>query len=274
MKGVFMQRPLLHLALFLSLCPCLVAFSQDVFNNPQGEQIPGPQCQVIPDWFSGKARTCRPEEYALWLRDVRHWRDERRVRIGFDPSEYDRPELKWTQSSFIQPQMMVHDRFFYDPALQAYTVDKYLGDLKARYGGIDSVLIWHTYSNIGIDDRNQFDMFRDLPGGTDGVRRMVDDFHRSGVKVMFPVMVWDQGTHPEGMPEWEAVAKELSAVGVDGVNGDTLDGMPRAFRTASDALHHPLALEPEGGLGADEMVNYNYMTWGYWNYSFIPTISR
>ena len=29
--------------------------------------------------------------------------------------EYERPELKWTQSSFIQPQMMVEDRYFYDP---------------------------------------------------------------------------------------------------------------------------------------------------------------
>jgi formylglycine-generating enzyme required for sulfatase activity len=170
--------------------------------------------------------------------------------------------------------MMVHDRYFYDPVAHAYTVDKYLDDLKARYGGIDSVLIWHTYSNIGIDDRNQFDMFRDLPGGTEGVRRMVDDFHRSGVKVLFPVMVWDQGTRQEGTPEWEALAKELAAVGAEGVNGDTLDGMPRTFRTASDALHHPLALEPEGGLGADEMVNYNSMTWGYWQYSFVPSISR
>ena len=61
--------------------------------------------------------------------------------------------------------MMVHDRYFYDPATLSYTVDKYLKDVSTRYGGIDSVLLWHTYSNIGIDDRNQFDMFRDLPGG-------------------------------------------------------------------------------------------------------------
>lgn len=29
---------------------------------------------------------------------------------------------KWAQSSFIQPQMMVEDRYFYDPIANRYTV--------------------------------------------------------------------------------------------------------------------------------------------------------
>jgi formylglycine-generating enzyme required for sulfatase activity len=269
-----MQRRSLYFALLFSLSSCLAASAQEFAVTPQGEQILGPQCQAIPEWYSGKARMCRPEEYALWLKDVRHWRDESRVRIGFDPGVYELPELKWTQSSFVQPQMMVHERFFYDPTTRSYTVARYLDDLKARYGGIDSVLIFHYYPNIGIDDRNEFDTFGDLPGGMEGVRRMVDDFHRRGVKVLFALWVGDLGTRPEETPAWESLARELAAVGADGVNGDTLHGMPRAFRTASDALHHPLALEPENELSADEMVNYNIMSWGYWNYSFIPTISR
>src|SRR5208337_3318922 len=253
-----------------------LAFAQDVVNSPQGEQIPGPSCSSVTNWNTGKARTCSIEETAAWLADIEHWRTERRVRIGFDASEYDRPALQWTQSSFVQPQMMVHDRYFFDAKSNKYTVDRYLQDLKQRYGGIDSVLIWHTYPNIGIDSRNQFDLFRDLPGGTEGVRQMVEDFHRAGVRVLFPFMVWDRGTHEENTPDWQAMSKELADVNADGINGDTLDGMPRAFRTASDALNHPLALEPENGLGSDEMIAYNNLTWGYWSsaYDFIPSVSR
>jgi iron(II)-dependent oxidoreductase len=246
---------------------------QDVQYSPQGEQIPGPSCAGIPQWYGGKPRTCQQGELSFWLSDVRHWRDERRLRIGFEPSIYDAPALKWTQSSFIQPQMMVHDRFFYDPVAQRYTVDKYLADVEARYGGIDSVLIWHTYPNIGIDSRNQFDMLSDLPGGIPAVKAMVADFHRHGVKVLFPVMVWDQGTRPD--PNlWAELSRELAEIGADGVNGDTLDGIPQVLSTDSLKSDHPLALEPETGLAADEMINYNTMTWGYWNYAFTPSVSR
>ena len=268
----FFRTPLLPLA-FAALIFFRGARAQDVQYNPQGETIPGPSCAAIPQWYSGKPRTCQPGELAFWLNDVRHWRDERRLRVGFDPSAYDNPQLKWTQSSFVQPQMMVHDRYFYDPATQRYTVDKYLADLETRYGGIDSVLIWHTYPNIGIDSRNQFDMLSDLPGGLPAVKQMIADFHRHGVKVLFPVMVWDQGTRPD--PNlWQALSKELTEIGADGVNGDTLDGIPQVLASSSAALGHPLALEPESGLVADEMINYNTMTWGYWTYGFIPSVSR
>lgn len=249
-----------------------LARAQDVVNTPHGEQIPGPTCKS--PLFFASARTCQPEDYTTWLKDVRHWRDERRIRVGYDPREYERPALKWTQSSFIQPQMMVEDRYFYDPAARQYTVDKYLDDVEKRYGGIDSVLVWHTYPNIGIDDRNQYDLFRDLPGGTEGVRSMVDAFHRRGVHVLFPVMIWDQGTRPEGIPDWTAISKELAEVGADGINGDTLEGLPRTASEASDALNHPLALEPEMGVASDEIVNYNTLTWGYWKNEFIPAVSR
>jgi iron(II)-dependent oxidoreductase len=249
-------------------------WAQDTKYPPQGEQIPGPAVE-------GDSHCCwradqdhpTAEAFREWLADITHWRRERLIRIGYDGSEYGRPELRWTQSSFIQPQMMIHDRYFYDPLAGRYTVDRYLDDLDKRYGGIDSVLIWHTYPNIGVDDRNQYDLLHDMPGGLAGLRQMIADFHRRGVRVLFPVMVWDQGTRDPGLPNWEATAQAMAEIGADGINGDTLDGIPRAFRLASDRTGHPLALEPEGG-PPDEAVAWNNLTWGYWKYPFVPMISR
>jgi formylglycine-generating enzyme required for sulfatase activity len=195
------------------------------------------------------------------------------IRLGYNGSEYERAELKWTQSSFIQPQMMIEERYFYDPVAGRYTVDRYLDDLEKRYGGIDSVLIWHTYPNIGIDNRNQYDLLHDIPGGVEGLKQMINDFHRHGVRVLFPVMLWDQGTRDVGVPNWEATAKAMAEIGADGINGDTLDGVPRAFRSASDQTGHSIALEPEVG-PADEALEWNNLTWGYWKYPFVPMISR
>jgi formylglycine-generating enzyme required for sulfatase activity len=235
-----------------------IACGQDSQFSPKPSQIPGPAASA---------------DFPNWLADIKHWRMERRIRIGYDGSEYERPELKWTQSSFIQPQMMIHERYFYDPVAGKYSVDRYVDDLEKRYGGIDSVLVWQSYPNIGIDNRNQYDMLRDMPGGMDGLRQMIADFHRRGVRVLFPVMLWDQGTRDEGVPNWTATVRLLAEIGADGVNGDTLDVAPRAFRTASDETHHPLAFEPEN-LTVDLGLLWNNLSWGYWDYSFVPTVSR
>ena len=249
------------------------ALSQDTKYQPKGPFIPTPECRAGDQSFL-PLRPCSDEQIQAWRKDIRHWRFERLLRMGYSGSEYERPELKWTQSSYIQPQMMVEDRYFYDPVANKYTVDRYLDDLDKRYGGIDAVLIWHVYPNIGIDNRNQYDMLRAMPGGIAGVKQMVADFHRRGVRVLFPVIMWDQGTRDEGKANWEATAKVMAAVGADGVNGDTLAGVPRAFRTASDAIGHPLVLEPEGPPASDEGIMWNNMTWSYLEIPFTPYISH
>ena len=247
--------------------------AQDVKYPPKGEEFLGPDCSTLPGLWLEPPIPCRPSDIEDWLADLQHWRNERLIRVGFDPSQYDRPELKWTQSSFIQPQMMIEERYFYDPAARKYTVDRYLDDLEKRYGGIDSVLIWPIYPNLGIDGRNQYDFLRDMPGGLDGVRHMIGDFHRRGVRVLFPVVPWDRGTHDEGTQDWRATAKLMAEIGADGINGDTLEGVSRAFRVASDETGHPIALEPEGG-PTDEALQWNNLTWGFWDYQFAPAVSR
>ena len=112
---------------------------------------------------------------------------------------------------------------------------------KKRYGGIDSILIWPTYPNMGIDDRNQHDMIRSMPGGVPGVKKMIADFHARGVRVLFPMMMWDQGTRNPGKPWPEAIAELMKELDADGINGDTQDGVPAAFASAAEKVGHPLA---------------------------------
>jgi gamma-glutamyl hercynylcysteine S-oxide synthase len=244
------------------------------------EQIFAPACSALPELaptlplkWARDYQPCTDDEIHKWLDEMRQYRVERRIRVGYDGARYDVPALKWTQSSFIQPQMMTQDRYFYDPAARRYTVDRYLEDLRQRYGGIDAVLIWPTYPNMGIDDRNQQDWIRSMPGGLEGVRRMVADFHRHGVRVLFPMMMWDQGTREPGEPWPDAIAQLMAEIGADGVNGDTQDGVPRAFPEAAERLGHPLAFEPEGA-PHDEQIGYDLMSWAYYKYPFAPAVDR
>jgi iron(II)-dependent oxidoreductase len=116
------------LVVFLGVSSVLL--SQDSQYHPKHQQIPTPECLVMKGLWEGGSKPCTEEEHAAWLADIRHWRDERRIRIGYDGSRYALPALQWTQSSFFQPQMMVEDRYFYDPVAHRYTVDRYLDDLE------------------------------------------------------------------------------------------------------------------------------------------------
>ncbi|MGB8589981.1 MAG: SUMF1/EgtB/PvdO family nonheme iron enzyme [Candidatus Acidiferrales bacterium] len=253
-------------ALILSFAAML--WAQDTQYPSQNMLIPGP---------------ANASDFKTWLADLQHWRHERLVRIGYDGSQYDRPELKWTQKSFIQPQMMIHDRYFYDPVEGRYSVGRYLDDLDKRFGGIDSVLIWQSYPNIGIDSRNEYDLIRDMPSGIPGIRQMISDFHQRGVRVLFPVMVWDQGTRLEDAPDWTASTHLMAVIAADGVNGDTLFDFPRIFRTTSDATGHPIAFEPQVAPAApQESLAWENLAWDDfiimtekpgWQYPFVPEVA-
>ncbi len=224
---------------------------------PLPVSMPGWPQQTIGQWKQD-VNAAAP----AWLRDFREWRHEHLIRIGYRGANYEREDLKWSQSNFIHAQMMVEDRFFYDPVKRRYTVDRYLDDLDKRYGGIDSVLLWYVYPNIGIDDRNQFKLANDLPGGLKGLKRAVSDFHRRNVKVFIPTMAWDNGTRTAGLSDWEAIVRLAKAIGADGVNGDTYSGVPRAFFDTALKQKHPLVFEPEAVPLSDEALAWNLQSWG------------
>jgi hypothetical protein len=101
-----------------------IATAQYTHYPPEGQQIPPSRCLVLRDDSEASNLPCSQVDHQAWLADITHWRNERRIRIALDSSRYSMDALKWTRSSFVQPQMMVHDRFFYDVGAGKYTVDR------------------------------------------------------------------------------------------------------------------------------------------------------
>ncbi|TFW16574.1 formylglycine-generating enzyme family protein [Massilia arenosa] len=249
------------------------------YDTPLPHTIPAhlPLPGKAPDWpyiNIGKWKI-EVNNYAdSWREQMTIWAFEHKLRMGYSDAQYRRADTAWAQKNFVHTQMMVEDRYFFDPVKGEYTVDRYLDDLIARFGGIDSVLIWYVYPNIGIDNRNQTQLASDMPGGLEGLKKAVADFHRRGVKVFLPTMPWDNGTQNQNQQDWDAVTDLAVAVNADGVNGDTYNGVPRAFLEAADKAKHPLVYQPEGSLTADELLQWNLQTWGKASTEIIPAVSK
>ena len=141
---------------------------------------PPPPSEVF---FSGPDS---PSAASAWLEGIKEWRKNRRTLLRYTGSEYQRPELEWTRHVFSQVQVLVWDRSLYDPEAREYTVEKFLSDTESRIGPVDAVLIWHVYPNLGVDDRNQFDLLRDLPGVGQLAVFVFGISNRKGLNGFFP----------------------------------------------------------------------------------------
>ncbi len=211
---------------------------------------------------------------SVWLDSLETWRRTEKARIDYNDHRYRRPGAEWVKKTFVFAQMMAHDRYFYDPIKGTYTVDRYLNDLIQRYGGLDGVLVWPTYPNIGVDNRNQLDFLAGMPGGINGVKRMIADFHKRGVKVFFPIMIWDNGTRKLDHSMAVALVKQMKEIGADGLNGDTMSGVTEDYNNAADSIGYPLSFQPELSIRNIKAIEWNDLSWGYfWPYQKTPGVS-
>jgi hypothetical protein len=106
-----------------------------------------------------------PAQWPAFRQKLAQWRDETRRSLSYDDTLYRRPEFAWAASTFSCCFLMMCDEAFYAPRSGAYLVDEFLDHGLREFGGYDSLVLWHAYPRIGVDERNQFDFYCDMPGG-------------------------------------------------------------------------------------------------------------
>ena len=159
-----------------------------------------------------------PAEWPAWRAALTRWRDDARRRIAYDGSAYERPELAWTQRCFSVALAWLWDDLLYDHDAGRFTPERFCAHGEREFGGFDGIVLWHAYPVIGIDERNQFDFYRDVTGlGT-----LVTDLRRRGIRVFVDYNPWDVGTRREPVSDDAAIAALVAELGADGVFLDTM----------------------------------------------------
>jgi hypothetical protein len=114
------------------------------------------------------------------------------------------------------------DKFYYDYKTLNFISMSLWRRGKKLYGGDDIISIWPTWPTLGLDQRNQFDLFRDLPGGTKKVHQMADDLHKQNIKLFVCYNPWDESTRNEN--HFGGISDLLAATSAEGVILDTKSG--------------------------------------------------
>ena len=183
------------------------------------------------------------------------------VRDGFDFTFYKRPVQEKYRQRLISHFTFLYGFDIYDPETNQFNIDSFLDEGELNFGGYDYMLLWHDYPRMGIDDSDQFDMYEDVPGGLEGLKKMVDKAHARDVQVFIPYKPWDimKGRNDHFKQE----ARISKAIGADGVFLDTMSETDKGFREDLDAVNPDNVFVSEGrpDLAAAQLVT------GSWNQS-------
>ncbi len=203
-----------------------------------------------------------PKMWDQWRRDLHSWRSNKQKQLNYDGSSYRTEPFLWVASNFACCFVMMCDSDFYDHKNNRYNPDKLIERGKKEYGGYDSIVLWHAYPRIGLDDRNQFDFYREMPYGLSGLKEAVKQFHASGIKVFINYNPWDTGTRRENRSDLDLLIEILKSTDADGIFLDTMKNAPD-FRGRLDSIRPGIVMEGEIALPL-EHVQTHHMSWAQW----------
>ncbi|WP_127128485.1 SUMF1/EgtB/PvdO family nonheme iron enzyme [Georgenia sp. SYP-B2076] len=211
-----------------------------------------------------------PADWPAWRARLTAWREDARARHHYDGAAYERPQSAWAARCFSVAQVWLWDELLFDFGAQRFTPDRFLADAHERLGGLDAVVLWHAYPVIGIDGRNQWDHYRDVPG----IERLVADLHAAGLHVFVDYNPWDTGTlraTGDDVTELAALVRDLQA---DGVFLDTLKKAEPDLVDRLEAARPGIVLEGESKLAVERIVDHSASWAQFFADSAVPGVLR
>lgn len=176
--------------------------------------------------------------------------------------------------SFTCCMVMLFDTDLYDPNTNTWQIKTYLEKKEQQLEPIDLLIPWHGYPRLGADPRNQFDFWRDLPGGVEGMKDFITICHQKGVRVILPYNPWDGGTRREDRSDYDLLADLVGQTGADGVFLDTLSAGSVELKDALNRTGRDLEVITEGLPSLEQLPLING-SWGQWlTTDLTPGIAR
>ncbi len=162
----------------------------------------------------------------------------------FDNSMFERPDLQWVRQMYATVLMYAWDHDFYDTHAGRYTYARFLERAKHYLGGWDAFILWPTWPTLGVDQRNQWDLYADLPGGLNKMRAFSGELHEHGTQFFVSYNPWDRSTRY--VNPYKGMADLIRKTNADGVVLDTYGHSSDSLQMAADAVRQGVCMYSEG----------------------------
>jgi iron(II)-dependent oxidoreductase len=162
----------------------------------------------------------------------------------FDNTLYERSDLAWIKSAYIIVLQMAWDKDFYDRLSGKYNYPEVIRNGLSKFGKIDVYGIWPTWPRLGLDQRNQWDMYGDLPGGIHQLRNFIQMSKLTGTRFFIAYNPWDNSTRQEN--HYRGMAKLIEETDADGVVLDTRGSSSHELQAAADSVKKGVIMFSEG----------------------------
>lgn len=162
----------------------------------------------------------------------------------FDNTLFERSDLQWIKGSYLIVLQYPWDIEYIDPASGRYTFGETLRYYNETFGYIDVFGIWPTWPRLGLDDRNQWDLYRNLPGGTDQLRSYSRLLRQYGSRLFIAYNPWDNSTRQED--HLKGMAGIINQTEADGVVLDTRGNSGPELQRAADSVRSGVVMYSEG----------------------------
>lgn len=162
----------------------------------------------------------------------------------FDNNLYERDDLKWIRKSYLIILQMAWDRQFYDRFTAEEGFGKFIEQYNRIFGYTDVWGIWPTWPRLGLDERNQWELYRDLPGGLNALQQLSLKAKMNKCRFFISYNPWDNSTNAED--HLKGMASLIAAAGADGVVLDTRGASSRELQMTADSVREGVIMYSEG----------------------------
>ena len=154
------------------------------------------------------------------------WKENTRSR--YDLRKYFRPQNMWIKKNYITHFTFAYGKEAFNYEKTKFNIKKIIKEGR-EFGGYDSLIFWHQYPRLGLDNTNQWNMYKYLPEEYESIKKIVKECHKNGIKFFIPFKPWDVKSNESLDYHAKSLEDFIAKTNIDGFFLDTMSSLPDSF---------------------------------------------